>query len=317
MDEPTLGSPITSDMVVANALVAKHFNHWATYTAGPYPEIATEGLLRTIWELRDAMARNLGIPQRLVSGEQERPMTEADWLGSTDPFRMVHWLRSVNAPDSANLPLHPCPMSYPPRKYQLFAEECARRAGISEPDIAAYSTYGRGGRDPENWAMAWAGDQKVPSPAERADLLRCIFGNPWRPVLIWPGKAVQMLTHIAEPVVPYIHSSILAWRDRTVPRIAAAIHDERRWEDMPILGDALEEAGAECEELLQHLRGWKRCGYCKDGYHETGLVKCDAYGIHDSRRKIRCVGCQGTGWVRTDAGHARGCWAVELLLGRE
>jgi len=40
----------------------------------------------------------------------------------------------------------------------------------------------------------------------------------------------------------------------TVAAIASVIDQERRWEDLPILADALEEAGCTDQEMLQHCR---------------------------------------------------------------
>src|SRR4051794_18310239 len=47
----------------------------------------------------------------------------------------------------------------------------------------------------------------------------------------------------------------LAWNDRTIPRLARAICDERAWDRLPILADALEDAGCGDDRLLEHLRG--------------------------------------------------------------
>lgn len=57
-----------------------------------------------------------------------------------------------------------------------------------------------------------------------------------------------------------------------VRQMAAVLYEGRRFEDMPILADALEDAGCDSSELLGHLRG--------------------------------------------PGPHARGCWALDLLLGR-
>jgi hypothetical protein len=68
------------------------------------------------------------------------------------------------------------------------------------------------------------------------DLLRDIFGNPFRPVLA------------PEPAV-------LAWSDRLVVRLAESIYEQRAFDRLPILADALEEAGCADEVILTHLRG--------------------------------------------------------------
>ena len=45
-----------------------------------------------------------------------------------------------------------------------------------------------------------------------------------------------------------------SWRTPAVLALAAAIYDGRDFAAMPVLADALEEAGADNQEVLQHLR---------------------------------------------------------------
>ncbi|MBL8796889.1 MAG: hypothetical protein JNM56_23510 [Planctomycetia bacterium] len=61
--------------------------------------------------------------------------------------------------------------------------------------------------------------------------LRDIFGNPFRPVT-------------ADP----------AWRTSTVVSLAQAIYDERAFDRLPILADALEDAGCDHADMLNHCR---------------------------------------------------------------
>src|SRR5262249_35846470 len=51
-----------------------------------------------------------------------------------------------------------------------------------------------------------------------------------------------------------INASWLSWNGGAVARIAQGINEQRRWEDLPILGDALEEAGCTEPEILSHCR---------------------------------------------------------------
>jgi len=88
---------------------------------------------------------------------------------------------------------------------------------------------------------------------DQCDLLRCIFGNPFRPIAIDP--------------------SWLTWNDGTVVKMAQAIYDERAFDRMPILADALDEAGCDNADILSHFR-----------------QPCE---------------------------HVRGCWVLDLLLGKE
>jgi hypothetical protein len=86
------------------------------------------------------------------------------------------------------------------------------------------------------WATQAAG------AAVRAALLRDLVGNPFRPRAIDPAW--------------------LEWRGGTVRRIAQAIYDESRFEELPVLADALEEAGCTDADLLAHCRGGEHVRGC-------------------------------------------------------
>jgi hypothetical protein len=86
--------------------------------------------------------------------------------------------------------------------------------------------------------------------AGQAALLRDIFGPlPFRPVTLDPS-----------------------WLTPTVTALAQGIYQDRTFNDLPILADALEEADCTSHDLLPHLRG--------------------------------------------PGEHVRGCWALDLLLGK-
>jgi hypothetical protein len=102
---------------------------------------------------------------------------------------------------------------------------------------------------------AWAGSVAMTYPddefAAQAALLRDIFGNPFRPVALDP-----------------------AWLTSDVVALARGIYEEKAFDRMPILADALQDAGCANEDVLNH---------CRDA----------------------------------NAAHVRGCWVVDLLLGKE
>jgi hypothetical protein len=99
--------------------------------------------------------------------------------------------------------------------------------------------------------LTWAAE--TDEAAVQAALLRDIFSNPYRP---------------SPPVPP----AVLAWNDGTIRRIAEGIYEERAFDRLPILADALLDAGCDNEDILAHCRS---------------------------------------------AGpHVRGCWAIDLILGR-
>jgi hypothetical protein len=89
--------------------------------------------------------------------------------------------------------------------------------------------------------------------AVQESLFRCLLGDPTRPVNLRPEW--------------------LAWNGGFVARMAEAIYEERRFAELPVLADALEDAGCDDEALLAH---------CREG-----------------------------------GPHARGCWAVDAVLGRQ
>jgi hypothetical protein len=69
----------------------------------------------------------------------------------------------------------------------------------------------------------------------QCDLLRDVFGNPFRPVTADPA---------------WLHRN-----DGAVVKVARAIYEERAFERLPLLADAVEDAGCTEAALVGHLRG--------------------------------------------------------------
>ena len=86
----------------------------------------------------------------------------------------------------------------------------------------------------------------------QARLLRDIVGSPFRLHSIAPAW--------------------LAWNDGAIRKMVQAIYDTRAFDRLPLLADALEDAGCTDADLLGHCRG--------------------------------------------PGPHVRGCWVVDLLLGK-
>jgi hypothetical protein len=60
---------------------------------------------------------------------------------------------------------------------------------------------------------------------------------------------------VGNPFCPVnLDSACLSWNDGTVRKIAQSIYDERAYERMPILADALTDAGCDTEDILSHCR---------------------------------------------------------------
>jgi hypothetical protein len=103
------------------------------------------------------------------------------------------------------------------------------RASLARPGALANIQYWSNPQDAD-WNSASASERQ-----EQAHLLRDIFGNPFRPAVIDPAW--------------------LQWNDAAIPRLAQAIYDDRRFDNLPILADALEEAGCTSGVILEHCRG--------------------------------------------------------------
>ena len=223
------------------------------------------------------------------------PMTEAEWLVCNDSDPMLRPCRRI--------------IRDHPRKGWLFAVACCHRIGrlltdrrsrravevaaqyaeglVSEAELRtaaraakaahaeAFREKGKEGAAPEwaaefaaspdawfaasrasNFAYVAAGDGLQPGPEHtaQAHLLRCVFGP-------LPFRAVP------------VDERWRAWNDGTVVKLAQGIYNDRAFDRLSIMADALEEAGCKDTDILAHSRG--------------------------------------------PGPHIRGCWIVDLLLGKE
>jgi hypothetical protein len=97
------------------------------------------------------------------------------------------------------------------------------RPGWAMAGVCCISDY------PLGWPMCAAADAK--KPALVADLIRDVMPNPFRPRRRWS-----------------------AWRTSTVVALASLVRAEQRVDLLPILADALEDAGCDAHSALAHLR---------------------------------------------------------------
>lgn len=130
--------------------------------------------------------------------------------------------------------------------------------------------------------------------SQQADLLREIFYNPFQPApLQWVEGELQEFDVLAQHGFhhPTQYYKTVTWLTPTVENLARSIYKNIDWEAIPILADALEEAGCENKEVLMHCHGedW----YEVDPDYQPGKVV---------RRKL------------ANPIHVRGCWVLDLLL---
>jgi hypothetical protein len=210
-------------------------------------------------------------------------MTEADWLACEDPTPMLEFLRSEASARKLRLFCVACFSLV--RSYDAddgtrllngptieFVARFADGLASIEEMRSVWRTRGFSAtvpspEQPFEWAGAYlhravreeelrrrlgleAEPKKYPSPQELIPPLCDVFGNPFRPVVFDPE-----------------------WLTSTVVALAGQMYESRDFSAMPILADALQDAGCNRDEALNHCRG--------------------------------------------DGPHARGCWVVDLLLGKE
>jgi hypothetical protein len=132
-----------------------------------------------------------------------------------------------------------CYASHPKANTQLSHYSGARGAAESAAFAAGLNTS----------ETAWVAERAI-ERAKNAILLREIVGNPFREVVFSPD-----------------------WRTDTVLALAQQMYESREFSAMPILADALQDAGYDNEDILDHCR--------------------------------------------SDDTHVRGCWVVDLVLGKE
>lgn len=184
-------------------------------------------------------------------------MTERDWLTSDNPAAMLTWLCRV----TESVYGFPAERGDKPsdRKLRLFACACLRSQakeiipnGMSSILVAERfadgdplnqvekKKHGRWAYDPEGLQhmLSFVVGHKTADKAVQAALLLEIIGNPYRPI------------HWCDILQDDYGDNV----DR-VRAVAKAIYDTSRFEDMPILADALEDAGCDDAEILSHLRG--------------------------------------------------------------
>ena len=178
-------------------------------------------------------------------------MTEQEWLEGTDPDVMLDFMLEKTSRRKIELYTSGCYRSV----WHLPTDERFRHkmnmrdryfdglATETELDLAI-----KAADDVPNHVLLAAWDSI--DPQRQVQILRDLFGNPFRPANIAPSCRPSKLVALAQ-----------------------GIYDNYAFDRLPVFADALEEAGCDNPEVLNH---------------------CRAPGPH-----------------------VRGCWVVDLVLGKE
>jgi hypothetical protein len=210
------------------------------------------------------------------------------------------WLATINLPVMDVFVRQRLPKKARERKLRLFACACCRRFWDRLTDersrraVEAAERYADGliGRKRlsdaaaaadaalrDVWSAAASGGPRVDDEPVRG--ARQVAGHPLG-TAVWWALAVQgeeararadLLRDLVNPFQTVaLDLAWLTWNDDTVRKVAQGMYEASDLGQMPVLADALQEAGCENAVLLNHCR--------------------------EARP------------------HARGCWAVDLLLGK-
>jgi hypothetical protein len=124
-------------------------------------------------------------------------------------------------------------------------------------ELAAARFAGRFQPGHPAWAVCWDPGQPARAMAERAlAWVAGLVGGDYATTRLEEDAQADLFREIAAHLLlPATFDPL--WRifdDGIVVKLAQGIYEERAYERMPVLGDALEEAGCTCPEMLQHCR---------------------------------------------------------------
>jgi hypothetical protein len=214
-------------------------------------------------------------------------VTEAEWLACTDPQKMLKFLRGKAS--DRKLRLFACGCCR--RIWGLLADPRSRRAVEVAEQFADFRVEAtvlaaaRGAarevcqvRPAHRQPVAWQGVAATAAYGAAAREVReAVLHTPgcvvraviarhggqadrgWRPVRRQEALGQAALLRDIFGPLPFgpvpVDAAWLSWKGGTIARLAEAIYEERSFGRLPVLADALEEAGCTNEEALAHLRG--------------------------------------------------------------
>jgi hypothetical protein len=226
-------------------------------------------------------------------------MTEQEWFTTTNPRAMLEFIRGKGSD----------------RKRRLFAVACCRLVWHLLTDhghrlVEAVEKYADRGARPRDLVALFKSDSPqqaalptVPGSNQAAQaVLHLGWQWRWRTMLTW-NQDQRMVDQVARSAaeslaksVPWqearqregellhelfgplpfrpisLNSAWLTWHGGLLVSMARQMYDSRDFRDLPVLADALEEAGCQDQDIL---------GHCRSGGE-----------------------------------HVRGCWVVDLCLGK-
>jgi hypothetical protein len=217
-------------------------------------------------------------------------MTETDWGACPDPDRMLDYLEAHDLVSARKQRLHDCACVR--RLWHLLLDERGRRAVRTAERFADGAVRSERLREAQGNALNAASARvarSLPGTPDSYNVLNAAAGAAWEfrsgvdpltdaaAAISWEGltesgtaerleakarfaqeRSIQVALLrdvIGSPFHPVaIDRSWLTWNGGTVVRLARSIYDGRSFDCLPVLADALEEAGCTNAEMLAHCR---------------------------------------------------------------
>jgi hypothetical protein len=195
----------------------------------------------------------------LTGGDEQKggKMTESEWRDSDNPAHMVEFLGDRVTRRKARLFGTAYWRRSPHLSDPMFVEQLEKiEYRANHPDSSEAMEEDEAGADFLHWYDLFEELQYTDEPGWFANLVRDVFGNPFRSVAINPVWLTPTVTSLATA----------AYNERSLP--SGELDSSR----LAVLADALEKTGCTDADILGHLR--------------------------------------------SPGPHVRGCWAVDLLLGK-
>ena len=220
-------------------------------------------------------------------------MTEAEWLTATDPTAMLEFLKGKASDRKLRLFACACCRVV---MWESFTHERSRRA------VEVAERYADGLEDDATLERAHSMAYDALASYQHQHHYRRMVNRDGLTRIEWRLHLAAESAHLHRPflvgrlgalrhdpdstvVAPALVRDVFGvspatplpldprWQTETVVALATGIYADRAFDRMPILADALEEAGCDHTDILNHCRG--------------------------------------------DGPHVRGCWVLDLVLGKE
>lgn len=220
-------------------------------------------------------------PERLPSGpDPRRRGMNAKVLATANPRRLLVSIRSRASARKLRLLLCACVRTL---RDSTTVRECQPTIEVAERFADGLATASELRAPPEGEGSNWEGWIAYPDAFEAARyLIPVCLSRDMETFRMWErrkrrecrSRYNRLVADVFDPLLSRLVAFDADWKTSTAVAVAQQMYDSRDFSTMPILADALQDAGCDNDDILNH---------CRD----------------------------------PEQPHIRGCWVVDLVLGKE